>query len=77
MKHPGTIVLVDGDTSQVIRRDSVRDVPESLHFVETEHGPVPVVRIVAFEQGGRRTLYEYGPDGQLLRSRVQVGGAPG
>jgi len=75
MKHPGIIVVVDGDTNRVLRRDSVDDVPESLHFVETTAGLVPVVRIVAFDHGDRRTIYEYGPDGELLRSRIQTTGA--
>lgn len=69
--HPGTIVFVDGNTDRVVATDRVEDVPPQMRFVETPAGLVPVVRVVAFTAGDERTIREYGPAGQLLRSTLQ------
>lgn len=70
MIHPGTVVYVDGDTGHVQSSSPISAVPLGLHFVETPHGPVPVVRVVATTRGRARTIREYGPGGELLRSTV-------
>jgi hypothetical protein len=69
--HPGTIVFVDGDTNEETEEQAV-DVPESIRFAETPEGLVPVVRVVARTAGTRRIIREYGPNGELLRSTVQI-----
>jgi hypothetical protein len=69
--HPGTIVFVDGDTNEETEEQAV-DVPESIRFAETPEGLVPVVRVVARTSGTRRIIREYGPNGELLRSTVQI-----
>jgi hypothetical protein len=69
--HPGTIVFVDGDTNEETEEQAA-DVPESIRFAETPEGLVPVVRVVARTSGTRRIIREYGPDGELLRSTVQI-----
>jgi hypothetical protein len=74
-KHPGTIVFVDGNTNTVVSTDRAADLPAEMRFVETRSGLVPVVRVVAFTEGGQRTIREYGPAGELLRSTVQVRGS--
>lgn len=71
-KHPGYIRYIDGKTQQEVRRVEISQVPESLQYVQTPGGWVPVVKVVAFEQEERRTLREYGPGEELLRSTVQV-----
>jgi hypothetical protein len=71
-KHPGTIVYVDGATQKETGRVSIDTVPESLRFAPTADGLVPVVKVVAHTEGNRRTIREYGPAGELLRSTVQV-----
>lgn len=70
--HPGTVEYVDGNTGKVTRTAKVDEVPESLRFAPTDQGPVPVVRVVAHVHGNERTIREYGPDGALLRSTVQL-----
>lgn len=70
--HPGKIEFVDGDTNRVLSVDDVADVPERVAWAETEDGLAPVVRVVATTNGDRRTINEYGVDGALLRTTVQV-----
>lgn len=70
IRHPGTITFIDGDTTRV---EDASTLPESLRFAEARDGSrVPVVRIVAFTEEERRIIREYGVDGALLRSTVQV-----
>jgi len=69
--HPGTIVYVDGATQQEVRRLPVEEVPESMRFRATARGLVPVVKVVAIEDGNQRSLLEYGPDGEFLFSTLQ------
>jgi hypothetical protein len=69
--HPGKITYVDGNTQQVLSTDDVSTVPESLRFADTPTGRVPVVKVVATVAGNQRTIREYGPAGELLRSTVQ------
>jgi hypothetical protein len=64
-------VFVDGDTNEE-SEENAADVPESIRFADTPEGPVPVVRVVARTSGDRRIIREYGPDGELLRSTVQI-----
>ncbi|WP_158623393.1 hypothetical protein [Corallococcus sp. CA053C] len=47
-------------------------VPEALQYAQGPKGWVPVVKVIALEEGNQRTLREYGPEGELLRSTVQV-----
>ena len=70
--HPGTIVYFEGAPEKEVSRMSVSEVPESLRFAQTEHGLVPVVKVVAYVEGDQRYIREYGPDGELLRTTMQV-----
>ncbi len=72
-KHPGTIQFIDGATQAVTKTVDAQEVPSSIRFAKDGAGTlVPVVKIVAFQEGDRRTLREYGPEGQFLRSTVQL-----
>lgn len=71
-KHPGTIVFIDGITQEVTKEVPASEVPLNIRFVETEAGVVPVVRIVNFTTAEKQIIRQYGPDGQLLRSTVQI-----
>lgn len=71
--HPGTIQFIDGATQAVTQTVDAREVPSSIRFAKDGAGTlIPVVKIVSFQEGDRRTLREYGPEGQFLRSTVQV-----
>jgi hypothetical protein len=70
--HPGTVTFLDGATQQVVRTAAVGELPEPMRFAPTEHGLVPVVKVVSFAEGDQRIIREYGPGGELLRSTVQV-----
>ncbi len=71
-EHPGTIVYVDGNTGEVLSTESADQVPESMRFVDTEAGPIPVLKVVAFTSDEQRIIREYGPDDQELRSTLQL-----
>jgi hypothetical protein len=72
-KHPGTIQFVDGATQKVTETVDAKEVPPSIRFAPNEAGELtPVVKVVALQEGDRRIIREYGPDGQFLRSTVQV-----
>lgn len=72
-KHPGTIQFVDGATQEVTQTVDAKEVPSSIRFAKNEAGElVPVVKVVAVQEGDRRIIREYGPEGQFLRSTVQV-----
>ena len=73
-EHPGKIVFVDGTTQEVTKELPASEVPFGIRFVETDAGLVPVVRIVNVTTDKQQTIRQYGPDGQLLRSTVQVAG---
>lgn len=69
-KHPGTITFIDGASERVEQASAV---PESIRFSPDKNGKlVPVVRVVAYTQGSRRVIREYGVDGTELRSTVQI-----
>lgn len=70
-KHPGKITFVNADTgtSNVLDASAV---PEQIRWADTPKGRVPVVRVVASTSGDKRTIQEYGTDGQILRSTVQI-----
>jgi hypothetical protein len=71
-RHPGSITYVDGDADAIVAECPVAEVPESGRFVDTDAGPVPVVRVVATTAGDQRLVREYGPKGELLRTTLQV-----
>ncbi|MFY2560763.1 hypothetical protein ACN469_24375 [Corallococcus terminator] len=71
-KHPGFIRYIDGKTQQEVRRMDVSQVPEALQYAQGPKGWVPVVKVIALEEGNQRTLREYGPEDELLRSTVQT-----
>ena len=71
-RHPGSITYVDGNSDSIVTECPVSEVPESGRFVDTDKGPVPVVRVVATTAGEQRFVREYGPKGELLRTTVQV-----
>jgi hypothetical protein len=66
MSHPGTIKYVDLDTG-IEKMVLVNDVPEFLRFVEN----APIVRVEARTIDGQRTIREFGPNGEVLRSTPQ------
>ena len=69
-KHPGTITFVEGTTETV---EQASTVPESIRFAPDKDGVLtPVVRVVATVSGNQREIKEYGPDGALLRSTIQL-----
>lgn len=72
MQHPGTITYLDGNTHAVVSVEAVENVPEALRFADTPTGKVPVVKVIATVAGDQRTIREYGPGDQLLRSTVQL-----
>ncbi len=72
MKHPGTIVFVDGKTQEITDTMKAAEVPESIRFVETAEGRVPVVKIVEITTDKERFIHFYGPDDQFLKSTIQV-----
>jgi hypothetical protein len=68
--HPGKITFIDGTTRTV---EDASTVPETVRFAQAADGSlVPVVRIVAMTEEDRRIIREYGVDGALLRSTVQI-----
>jgi hypothetical protein len=71
-QHPGKIEFVDGNKNEVIKVVTAEEVPEQFRFAPTTTGLVPVTRVVATTVGDERTIREYGPDGQLLRSTIQL-----
>lgn len=70
-EHPGKIVFIDGNTGKIVSEDDARTVPESIRFADTPHGKVPVVRVVATTEGDIRSIQEFGPNGELLRTTMQ------
>jgi hypothetical protein len=52
--------------------EGAKDVPGFMAFAYTPEGRVPVVRVVATTLEDKRWIREYGPDGQLLRSTLQL-----
>lgn len=70
-KHPGTITYVDKDKGTE-RVSDIATVPEQFRFAMTPEGKVPIVKVVASVAGDKRTIHEYGDDGKLYRSTVQL-----
>lgn len=70
--HPGKITYIDGNTNAVVSTAEISTVPERMRFADTPQGPVPVVKVIATVAGNQRTIREYGPAGELLRSTVQL-----
>ena len=67
MDHPGTITFVAGPLVTV---KGAWVVPPTLRFASTDAGPIPIVRVETLRFADRRIVRQYGPSGQLLRSRV-------
>ena len=70
--HPGKITFVDGNTQEITREADASEVPFSIAFVEVDGCYQPVVQIVAFTSEDRRIIRQYGTNGQLLNSTVQL-----
>lgn len=70
--HPGRITFVDGNTQEITREADLSEVPQGIAFVEVDGRIEPVVRIVTFTDEDRRIIRQYGADGSLLLSTVQV-----
>jgi hypothetical protein len=70
--HPGQIEYIDGNSDRVVKVLTASEVPEAARFAPTTKGLVPVTRVVATIAGDERTIREYGPDGQFLRSTIQI-----
>ncbi|MCP3097970.1 hypothetical protein LZ198_03665 [Myxococcus sp. K15C18031901] len=71
-RHLGTIVYIDGETRQEVSRVKSAQLPKSERFATTREGIVPVVKVIAYTEGDRRIVREFGPEGELLRSTVQL-----
>jgi hypothetical protein len=70
--HPGRVTYLNGNTGEVVSEKPVAEVPEHLRFAPDETGAlVPVVKVVATVAGAQRSMREYGPDDQLLRTTLQ------
>jgi hypothetical protein len=63
-------VFFDGERQVAARLAS--ELPDSIFFADTPSGRVPVVKVVAHVGDDRREILEFGPDGQLLRSTLQI-----
>lgn len=75
LPHPGTITFVDGTTQEISRQADASDVPFGVAFVEVEDGAYrPVVRVEAVTSPDKRVILQYGPDGELLKSTLQLRG---
>ncbi len=71
--HPGTITYLEDDKIVSVRK--VDEVPERARFAETANGLVPIVRVVRRMMGDSMAeIVEYGPNGERLRSTVQMRG---
>jgi hypothetical protein len=74
-QHPGTIRYLDGDRN-LVNELPIDEVPESLRFAyDEDDNPIPVVEVVAHESADGREIFEYGPEGQLLRVTAQRRGS--
>jgi hypothetical protein len=71
-KHPGRVLFVDGNTQEVIREADAAELPPSIAFVELDGRLEPVVRIVSYTTDSQRIIRQYGADGALLLSTVQL-----
>ena len=70
-QHPGTIRYLDSDRN-LVNELPIEEVPESLRFAyDEDDNMIPVVEVVAHESGDGREIFEYGPEGQLLRVTAQ------
>ncbi len=70
--HPGIITFIDGDTNQITDEMNASEVPDSIKFVKTENGLIPVIKIISTVAGKQRIIRQYGPEGQFLKSTVQI-----
>lgn len=71
-KHPGTIIFIDGNTGQITDEMKASEVPDSIRYAEGENGLLPVVKIISTIAGKQRIIRQYGPEGQLLKSTIQI-----
>ena len=71
MTHPGKIAFYDAGQAEPTKIVAAETVPDSIKFIQTESGLIPVVKIVSFLAEDRRIIRQYGPDDQLLNSTVQ------
>lgn len=65
-EHPGTVEMVDGETTEVVPASSCRSRCAGRPGPDGELRPV--VRIVITAQGNEREIRQHGPDGELLRT---------
>jgi hypothetical protein len=73
VKHPGTITFVDGLTGETTSVAPVEEIDPSLRFLPGADGGLrPVVRVEITTEGDHRTLREFGPGDELLRSTFQT-----
>ena len=70
--HPGKVVFVDGNTQEIREEADAADLPTSIAFVELDGQLHPVVRVVDFTSDDQRIIRQYGVDGQILRSTLQL-----
>jgi hypothetical protein len=71
--HPGTIEYVDGTTGAVVYTANAADVDDAIRFAAGPDGePQPVVKIIITAADGRREIRQYGVDGQLLKTTLQL-----
>ncbi|UYP46774.1 hypothetical protein NEF87_003059 [Candidatus Lokiarchaeum ossiferum] len=72
--HPGSISyyeLINGEEILQNKRSS-HDIPKSMLFKEINAKWIPVVKVVMIQNEKMREIHEYGPNGQLLQSTLQL-----
>jgi hypothetical protein len=72
LRHPGTIELIDAVTGKLLECRSATELGDSAWATDTEGNKVPIVRVLLSEHGDRRELHAFGPQGQFLKTTLQL-----
>jgi hypothetical protein len=70
--HPGTIELIDAVSGKLLERRSAAELGDAAWAADAEGNEVPIVRVLLSEHGDRRELHAFGPDGQFLKTTLQL-----
>lgn len=71
MKHPGTVTFID-EAEGTVRDVAFDSLPETIAFVQSPDGSVPVVTVKSHLRGDQRIIRRYGPGDVLLDTIVQA-----
>ena len=71
-KNPGKIYYYEnkGSGEILVETCDVKEVPESMRFVEVNGKRIPVVKVVMLQSGDFKEIIEYGPKEKFLRSTI-------